>query len=237
MRGRGYWLFIVILFKALKSTHMSHVPSFFGSKTKGDPQVDVLGLMTPLSRISWICFLISQFSKTDTLCMPMFGSGASYYNWISCWIPLLGGNPFGSWNISSYWLIASYKSDFNCASQPWKSCFSTLYLGLIIKSTKFFLALTNLFICPTFTSDKFNFFVCALTMYSTPFLNNWYLFSWRWKMALLSYKYGLPNTKPQISNGITSSSTSSIKFAVMENLILHLLVTCNLALSHIQPRG
>ena len=44
-------------------------------------------------------------------------------------IALSGGNPFGSQNISSYWLTTSYKSDFNFESQPWKASFSTLSLG------------------------------------------------------------------------------------------------------------
>lgn len=40
-----------------------------------------------------------------------------------------------------------------------------------------------------------------------------------------------------MSNDTTSSSTSSMKFAVMVNFNLHFLVTCSFALSHNQPKG
>lgn len=62
-------------FQALNSTHKLHVPSFLVKKTISDPQGDMVGLMTPLSRSSSIFFLIIAFSKTDILYMPMFGRG------------------------------------------------------------------------------------------------------------------------------------------------------------------
>ena len=48
-------------------------------------------------------------------------------------------------------------------------------------------------------------------------------------MDFLSNKYGLPNTMPQISRGITSITTSSMKWELMANLTQHCLETCNCA--------
>jgi len=75
---------------------MHHVPSFFGTKTIGDPQGKEDGLMIPLFKKSWICVLIYALSITDILYMPMLGRGQYCCNYILWWIPLLEGNPFGS---------------------------------------------------------------------------------------------------------------------------------------------
>jgi len=41
----------------------------------------------------------------------------------------------------------------------------------------------------------------------------------------LIYMYGIPNTTPHTSNGTTSNTNSSIKYTLVEKLILHFLVT------------
>lgn len=67
-----------------------HEPSFFLTKTIGDPHGDVLGLINPFSSNSCTCSLISAFSKADNLYIPMLGNGASCYKLISCTISFWG---------------------------------------------------------------------------------------------------------------------------------------------------
>ena len=76
--------------------HILHEPSFFLTKTIGDPHGDVLGLMNPFLSSSYTYFLIYAFSKADNLYILMLGNGASCYKLISCNISFLGGRNLGA---------------------------------------------------------------------------------------------------------------------------------------------
>ena len=76
-----------------------------------------------------------------------------------------------------------------------------------------------------------------ITMYSSPSLNKWYILHSLKKMYFLSNKYGLANTMPQISRGITSRTTSSIKWELMAYLSWHFLVTFNSEFLHTHSSG
>jgi hypothetical protein len=108
-------------------------------------------------------------------------------------------------------------------------------LGLIIRSTKFLLEFTSLFICPALTNERFSFLAMSShNIFYSIFEQVVFVFM-SMEDSFSIIKVGLPKTMPHISNGTTSSSTSSMKFAVIANFSLHFLVTCNFALSHTHP--
>lgn len=163
-----------------------HAPSFFKAKKLWNPQKDVLVPMLSLSNNFSIFFFTSACFNIGFLFIPMFNNEASCCNCTSFCLPLLGGNLLESWNNLSHELETSMKLDFKVDSYPWIAWGYSTSLFLNISNAKFLLTFTILFICLAFIRDKLNFLLCALIMYSILFLNKWYMFSWQWKIALLS---------------------------------------------------
>jgi hypothetical protein len=52
-----------------------HLPSLFGTMMMGEPHVDVLGLITPISNNCYTFLNTSSASMKDYLYSPMLGSG------------------------------------------------------------------------------------------------------------------------------------------------------------------
>lgn len=98
----GYLYLMIILFNALQSMHILHDASLFGTRMIGEPQGEVLSLITPYYSSSQIFHFTSSFSILNCLYKLIFKRAASCINQISCWMSLIGGRPFGFKNNSPY---------------------------------------------------------------------------------------------------------------------------------------
>ncbi len=130
--------------------HILHEPSFFLTKTIGDPHGDVLGLLNPFSSSFCTCFLIFAFSKADNPYIPILGNGASCCKLISCTISFLGVRPLGSWNSISYYETTLSKSTSCLALQPSNTLVLSSFFSFTTISKNCLHEFTILFMFPKF---------------------------------------------------------------------------------------
>lgn len=166
----------------------------------------------------------------DFLYNPIFGNGESGNSYISCSTFLLGSNPLGSYNTSLYACNNSSSCCFcflvhlSRAALPLIDS-SSDQLSLKNNKTYFLLELINFLAWLTLTSENFYLPLCMLLLNDFPSLMYQYWLALLMNIASRMYMCGLPNTTPHTSRGTTSRSTSSIKSALVANLILHCFVT------------